>query len=133
MHLPPLTINHKKRLRGRLELGTDFECVRVVPHEAAAEDVVPAVHELVEMAEHIEVSPPPLVPLSDLLAKRDRHPANATAESHGVTVMESDVVALDRQPVVVALLDLELHFRRVAEVTRQVVVSQPFPRMLVAS
>ena len=77
-HLAIVPVNHRKRLGRGLEIGADLDGVGVVAAQAATDDAVPGVDELVEVAEDVVTDGAALVPLGDLLAKRDGDAADTT-------------------------------------------------------
>lgn len=100
--LAALLVPEEHGLLRLLELRLDGQRIRVVPDHRPVCDEGPAVQELVEVPEHIEICASATLPLADCLADRYGDTTHPSTEVDGVPVVESDCGAVDVEVRVVA-------------------------------
>ena len=82
-----------------------------------------------EVTEHVQITPAPLIPLSDGLVDRNVDPADTSAILHGVSVMKANYVAIHIEVCVVTGCDDELHALVASEELLEMVVHVEFKRV----
>lgn len=124
--LAELGVDEEERLHGLFRACLDRQCEGVVSHERSVHDEVASIEERVVVAGDIEVRPMTLVPLRDRLVERDGESTDPTLEPRGMSVMESQNVAVHIHVAVVSLGYDERNALVVGEPISERGVHQPF-------